>query len=112
MVLLGRYNAQGLGDNYEVLLRVTPGSDSFGLWFMRSRSVQRCSSALCNVQCTRAGVEYIKCVVSGGRMVGALLLGETGLEEAFENLIANAIDVEPFADRLLDPELEIDDFFD
>lgn len=59
-----------------------------------------------------AGVEYIKCVVSGGRLVGAQLLGETGLEEAFENLIANGVDIEPFADRLLDPDLEIDDFFD
>ena len=61
---------------------------------------------------TGAGVEYIKCVVSGWRLVGALLLGETGLEEAFENLIANTVDVAPFADRLLDPELEMDGFFD
>ena len=70
------------------------------------------SVVTCNEVRSDAGIEYIKCVVSGGRMVGAMLIGETGLEEAFENLIANAIDIAPFADRLLDPDLEIDDFFD
>lgn len=116
MVLLGRYNAQGLGDQYEVLLRVTPGIHLHWHLLSRFRQVARvqCASAVCTVlvHCTRVGVEYVKCVLSGGRLVGALLLGETGLEETFENLIANAVDVAPFADRLLDPELDIDDFFD
>ncbi|RUS86105.1 hypothetical protein EGW08_006125 [Elysia chlorotica] len=51
VVLLGKFNAQGLGDDYEVLLRVTKGE------------------------------EYVKVVLRNGRMVGAVLVGETDLEE-------------------------------
>lgn len=82
VVLLGRYNGQGLNDKYEVLLRMTPG------------------------------LEYIKFVLVDGRLQGALLVGETGLEETCENLILNQLDLSPYGDDLLDPDIDIEDYFD
>lgn len=82
VALLGKFNAQGLGDDYQLLLR-----------------------------CTK-GVEYVKVVLQNGRMVGAVLIGETDLEETFENLILNETDLSEFGESLLDPRVDIDDFFD
>ncbi|XP_059618633.1 pyridine nucleotide-disulfide oxidoreductase domain-containing protein 1 [Phlebotomus argentipes] len=82
VVLLGRYNGQGLGTGYEALVRVTPNQ------------------------------EYIKLVLVGGRLQGAILIGETGLEETFENLLLNQLDLTPFGADLLDPNIDIEDYFD
>ncbi|WAR07082.1 PYRD1-like protein [Mya arenaria] len=82
VILLGKFNGQGLGNDYEILLRVTKG------------------------------VEYVKVVLHDNRMAGALLVGDTDLEETFENLILNQTDLSPFKDHLLDPDIDIDDFFD
>ena len=82
LCLLGRCNAQGLENDYELLVRYTPG------------------------------VEYVKVVLQDGKLRGALLLGETDLEETFENLILNEIDLSGFGESLLDPDIELDDYFD
>lgn len=83
VVLLGLYNAQGLlTSDYEVLLRCTKGE------------------------------EYLKVVLRDGHMVGAILIGETNLEETFENLILNQMDLSRLKDALLDPRVDIEDFFD
>lgn len=76
------------------------------------------------------GVEYAKLVLLHGRLVGALLVGETGLEETCENLILNRIrvmgstaggDGDPGGARasgvpqvldLLHPDVDIEDYFD
>jgi NAD(P)H-nitrite reductase large subunit len=87
------------------------------------------------------GQEYIKVVLVDGRVVGALLVGETDLEETMENLILNRLDVRsslrPVAAAtaggaavpvdssdghggpaglevldLLDPDVDIEDYFD
>lgn len=82
VVLLGKYNAQGLGTDHELLLR-----------------------------CTR-GQEYLKLVMQNGRMKGAVLIGETNLEETFENLILNQMDLSAYGENLLDPRIDIEDYFD
>lgn len=82
VILLGKYNAQGLGSDHELLLRVTKDE------------------------------EYVKVVLQDGRMQGAVLIGETDLEETFENLILNQTDLTPFKDHLLEPEIDLEDFFD
>lgn len=51
-------------------------------------------------------------VLSGGRMVGAVLIGETDLEETFENLILNQMDLAPYGEDLLNPNIDIEDYFD
>lgn len=82
VVLLGKFNGQGLGANQELLVRCTKGQ------------------------------EYVKVVLSGGRMVGAVLIGETDLEETFENLILNQMDLTPYGEELLNPNIDIEDYFD
>ncbi len=51
-------------------------------------------------------------VLSGGRMVGAVQIGETDLEETFENLILNQMDLTPYGEELLNPDIDIEDYFD
>lgn len=82
VVLLGKFNGQGLGNDYEALIRTTPN------------------------------VEYIKYVIRGGRVQGAILIGETGLEETTENLILNQLDVSVYGDDLLNADIDIEDYFD
>lgn len=82
VILLGKYNAQGLGKEYEILLRMTPNK------------------------------EYIKLVLQNGKLQGAILIGETDLEEMCENLILDQLDLTPLADQILDPDIDIDDYFD
>lgn len=82
VVLLGKYNGQGLGTDYEILLRTTPNH------------------------------EYIKFVLKDGKLHGAILIGETDLEEMCENLILDQIDLTPFGDDILNPDIDIDDYFD
>ncbi|TSK13159.1 Pyridine nucleotide-disulfide oxidoreductase domain-containing protein 1 [Bagarius yarrelli] len=82
VVLLGKFNAQGLGSDHELLVR-----------------------------CTK-GLEYIKVVLRGGRMVGAVLIGDTDLEETFENLILNQMDLSSYGEELLNPDIDIEDYFD
>jgi hypothetical protein len=46
-------------------------------------------------------------------MMGAVLIGDTGgLEETFENLILDRIDLSRWGPALLDPEFDVEDFFD
>ena len=82
VILLGKFNGQGLGSDYEVLLRMTKG------------------------------VEFIKVVMHEGLMRGAILIGETDLEETFENLILNEMDLSSYGEDLLDPNIDIEDYFD
>jgi len=83
VILLGLYNAQGLDKkDCELLVRV------------------------------KNHEEYVKLVVQHGRVVGAMLIGDTDLEGMCENLILNQIDVTNLMDGLLDPNIDIDDYFD
>jgi hypothetical protein len=56
--------------------------------------------------------EYVKLVVHHGKVVGALLIGETDLEEAIENLILDRLDVSGIGIQLLDPSVDMTDYFD
>lgn len=58
------------------------------------------------------GVEYVKVTVHKGRVVGAMLIGDTDLEETMENLIHNRLDVSRLGIELLDPDIDIEDYFD
>ncbi|NWI80062.1 PYRD1 protein, partial [Dryoscopus gambensis] len=82
VVVLGKYNAQGLGSDHELMLRCTKGH------------------------------EYVKVVMQNGRMMGAVLIGETDLDETFENLILNQMDLSAYGEDLLNPDIDIEDYFD
>lgn len=47
-----------------------------------------------------------------GRMQGAVLIGDTGLEEVCENLILSGLDLSPWGPGLLDPNTDLADLFD
>jgi Rubredoxin NAD+ reductase C-terminal domain len=124
VVLLGRYNAQGLGSREETAARTTLFTKE-GLDIQSEEySVELDLNAgrmEANLQNTRKveiwtrttpGKEYVKVVIFGGKVVGALLMGDTGLEEVFENLILNRLDVSRLGIDLLDPTLDLEDYFD
>jgi len=50
--------------------------------------------------------------MQNGRMMGAVLIGETDLEETFENLILNQTDLSSYGEDLLDPNIDLEDYFD
>ncbi len=56
--------------------------------------------------------EYVKVLVYKGKIVGALLIGDTDMEETMENLILNRMDVTNYGIALLDPDIDITDYFD
>lgn len=82
VVLIGLFNGQKLGIDYEILLRMTKE------------------------------VEYIKFVLQNNKLQGAVLIGDTDLEETCENLILNEIDLSLYKDDLLNPNIDIEDYFD
>lgn len=82
VILLGLFNGQKLGTNYEILIRMTKEH------------------------------EYIKFVLENNKLQGAVLIGDTNLEEMAENLILNQIDLSPYGDDILNPDIDIEDYFD
>jgi len=82
VILLGLFNGQTLGTDYTALVRVTKGN------------------------------EYIKVVTQEGRVKGAVLVGETDLEETLENLMINQMDISFLGEDLLNPDVDIEDYFD
>eukprot|EP01033_Poteriospumella_lacustris_P014226 gene14227-10169_t len=56
--------------------------------------------------------QFIKLMVCRGRIIGALLIGDTEMEEVFENLILNQLDVTSLGPDLLDPDHDLTDYFD
>ena len=54
--------------------------------------------------------EYIKVVTSVSRVHGAVLIGDTDLEEVIENLILNQTDISQIEENLLDPSVNFDFF--
>lgn len=82
VVLLGLFNGQKLDGDYEAFVRITKG------------------------------VEYLKLVVRDGKIHGAVLIGDTDMEETFENLILDQLDISRFGENLLSPDIDIEDYFD
>lgn len=86
LILLGRYNlqhfAQDESPKCEIIARVNPSKD------------------------------YVKLIIKEGRIIGAVLVGESGLEETVENLIQDQIDVSAYKDQILDGTVDIEDYFD
>lgn len=84
VVLLGRYNAQGLSTGFELLESGGDDNDDY----------------------------YVRAVIEKGRVRGALLVGEVEAAETFENLILNGLDVTSLGAELVDPSIDLDDYFD
>lgn len=90
VILLGRYNGQGLDQSLE----------SHMVSYSTVREGEDGSSS------------FIRILLLHGRVIGAILIGQTGLEEALENLILDKLDVSAYGGELLDPDFELDHVFD
>jgi len=55
---------------------------------------------------------FVRVLLLRGKMQGAVLIGETELEETFENLILDGLDLSQYGPGLLDPDIELDHVFD
>eukprot|EP01040_Poterioochromonas_malhamensis_P012693 gene12694-13901_t len=125
VVLLGRYNAQGFGKDIEdtvkmstvivkgeeVEFQVDSPGDQGKNQTVQNQSKGSKSSFELWVR-INPGKEYIKLVIYEGRVIGCLLIGNTDLEEVFENLILNRLNISSIGIRLLDPMIDIGDYFD
>ncbi|PNW85355.1 hypothetical protein CHLRE_03g182550v5 [Chlamydomonas reinhardtii] len=58
------------------------------------------------------GPSFVRLLLLRGRLQGAVLIGETGLEEALENLILDGLDLSSFGPAILDPGFELEHVFD
>jgi hypothetical protein len=91
VVLLGLYNGQGL--------ELEPHDDLI--------SYSRVTEAGGGEDAT-----FVRVMLLRGRVQGAVMIGETDLEETFENLILDQLDVGQYGPHLLDPDVELDHVFD
>mmetsp|Transcript_4853 Transcript_4853/g.13607 ORF Transcript_4853/g.13607 Transcript_4853/m.13607 type:complete len:151 (-) Transcript_4853:50-502(-) len=106
VVLLGRYNGQGLEGE--------PDDDFVSYSRQLEAPLEPCGC--CRVvqpaSESQSGATFVRVLLLRGRMRGAVLVGDTGLEETFENLILDGLDLSAFGPRLLDPEVDLEAYFD
>jgi pyridine nucleotide-disulfide oxidoreductase domain-containing protein 1 len=55
---------------------------------------------------------FVRILLLRGRIQGAVLIGDTDLEETMENLILDGLDVSQYGAALLDPAVDLDHVFD
>lgn len=85
VILLGRYNAQGMDD------------------VEKNRFMS---------YCRELDDQFVRVTTLDGKAIGAVLIGDTDLAETMENLIMNGIDISFCGAELLDPEVDIEDYWD
>jgi pyridine nucleotide-disulfide oxidoreductase domain-containing protein 1 len=105
VVLLGNYHENDM-KKYENLIRMTPGKSSFSEERIVFPTFGNTSRSII------LGEEYIRVTTKDGRVHGCVFIGDTELEETFENLLLNQIDVSAYGESLLDPNIDIADYFD
>jgi NAD(P)H-nitrite reductase large subunit len=83
VVLLGRFNGQGLDAEAIMYSRVDESS-------------------------------FVRVLLAAGRLRGAVLIGNEACElaETFEQLILDELDVSALGPHILDPDVDIEDYFD
>ena len=117
-VLLGRYNGQKFGEEDAGDLKsyarstFSDESDSPKDSGEVEPDVFRGGAAGSNQSKSTDTSTFVRVLLHKNKMVGAVLLGNTDLEETFENLILDQIDLARFGASLLDPEVDLEDYFD
>lgn len=100
VILLGLYNGQGLEEE--------PEEDI--VTFCREEEGEKGEEG--NGSEGEGGPFFARALLLRGKLAGAVLIGETGLEGVFEDLILDGIDVSFLGPRLLDPDLDLEAIFD
>lgn len=112
IVLLGLYNGQGLEHvPEEDLVSYSREIGSFKAENLIDSTTKR-SVDSCRIQEIIDHRTFVRVLLLRGRVQGAVLIGETDLEETMENLIYDAIDVSSLGASILDPDVELDHIFD
>lgn len=136
VVLLGRYNAQGLGEKVERIVKRTlllnqdnsvcvkedegklskkPKVEATAYQENVGSSSSSSGATSCELEIwsrITPNKQFVKLVVYRGRIIGALLIGDTEMEEVFENLILNQLNISSLGQDILDPDLDLGDYFD
>ncbi len=112
VVLLGLYNGQKLENEPESDVisysRITEEGDAHGHHGHCCRPGNRPREESVDHE----GRTFVRILLLRGKVQGAVLIGETDLEETMENLILDGLDVGGYGPDLLDPEIELDHIFD
>jgi hypothetical protein len=128
-LLIGLYNGQGLGEKYEEALKrsvlygsslLTAEVTSFDTNQAQKVVIDTTSDSANEIEVQLRIVpneQYAKLMLFRGRLVGAILIGDTGLDETVENLITNRLNLRVVQGsdqsiNVLDPTVDIEDYFD
>ena len=115
-VMCGEADAQAWGFNYELFAHATRFFGVkvilLGLYNAQKLDAEPASDLVSYSRRDDVTNTFARVLLLRGVMVGAALLGDTDLEETFENLILNQTDLTRFGPALLDPETDLGDYFD
>lgn len=115
-VMCGEADAQAWGFNFELFAHTTRFFGVkvilLGLYNAQKLDAEPASDLVSYSRRDDVKNTFARVLLLRGVMVGAALLGDTDLEETFENLILNQTDLTRFGPALLDPETDLGDYFD
>ena len=115
-VMCGEADAEAWGFNYELFAHTTRFFGVkvilLGLYNAQKLDAEPASDLVSYSRRDDVTNTFARVLLLRGVMVGAALLGDTDLEETFENLILNQTDLTRFGPALLDPETDLGDYFD
>jgi hypothetical protein len=128
VVLIGQFNGQGLGVEYEDAIKACVTSVDGPVRASCEAGPGATVTSVAHADGDEAmaprrrvelqfritpGVEYIKIVLVDGAVKGAMLIGDTELEETFENLVLDGLTVGATGvGDILNPDHDIEDYFD
>ena len=99
--------------NFELFAHITTFFDTkcifLGKYYIKKDDKNNNIQILMRIKPTE---EFIKLVTKNGRVIGAVLIGNTDLEETFENLILNKTDISCYGDDFLNFNVDLEDLFD
>ena len=113
-VMCGECDDDAWGFNYELFVHSTSffGARCVFLGLYNGQLLDDVDEKDVTTYSRRGDGSFARVLLVRGVMRGAVLIGDVESAETFENLILDGIDLSRFGPTLLDPEVDIDDYFD
>ena len=113
-VMCGECDDDAWGFNYELFVHSTSffGARCVFLGLYNGQLLDDLDEKDVTTYSRRGDDSFARVLLVRGVMRGAVLIGDVESAETFENLILDGIDLSRFGPELLDPEVDIDDYFD
>lgn len=113
-VMCGECDDDAWGFNYELFVHSTSffGARCVFLGLYNGQLLDDLDEKDVTTYSRRGDGSFARVLLVRGVMRGAVLIGDVESAETFENLILDGIDLSRFGPELLDPEVDIDDYFD